>query len=166
MIIKMFNLSNLSQNKNKFLIAGIVILTLLASLLIFYKPKPPVQPSTSQAGQKGLPSLPPPLLERPATPSGQISAQKQTDENEVNKLKDKLPFTTEHFSIRYDVSTKILAVTLYPILNRPDPQDIAKYDADLKIYRQEFLDWLKANHADPEKIAIVYFPNPDNPTQR
>lgn len=161
----MFNLSNLSENKNKFLIAGILILISLALLLIFYKPKSE-QPITPRTGQKGLPSLPPPLPERPATPSGQASAQKQTEENEINKLKNKLPFATEHFSVKYDASTKILAVTLYPILNRPDPEEIAKYDTDLKIYRQEFLDWLKANHADPEKIAIVYFPNPDNPTQR
>lgn len=163
----MFNLSRIAENKNKFLIAGILIILLFAGLLVLYKPTPTLEPTQpTQTSQGGVPSYPPPLSEKPATSSGQPSAQKGTDQTEIIKILPLLPYATEHFLAKYDSNTKILAVTLYPILNRNTPEQIERYNTQLREYHKEFLDWLKSNNADPEKIAIVYNPNPTKPLSK
>jgi uncharacterized membrane protein len=78
------------------------------------------------------------------------------------KLVDALPYSTEHFNITYTVnSDKSLNVfvELIAILNRPEQRP--QYEADLKAYRQEALDYITQHGGDPAKLNILYSPNPD-----
>lgn len=81
---------------------------------------------------------------------------------EEHPIVSKLPHEDSHYKIEYSVTSDQnlkLKITLYAILNRPDQYQ--QYKADAKQYKQEALDFLKDNDADPAKYKIEYVPDPD-----
>lgn len=95
----------------------------------------------------------------------------QTGGNEQKPLEfsaDDPVFTTQdHFSVHLpensDVNNYDLVVTLFATLNAgvngpPIEQQLATYNAELKAYKSEALDWLKDHNVDPPLYRIKWVP--------
>lgn len=99
-------------------------------------------------------------------PFNQLSqSNKQAQINQTDLLEkkypivQKIPHQTLHYKIDYTVQSDgslKLIVTLYAILNRPDQYNT--YLAQLAQYKQEALEYLRQNGADPANFSITYDP--------
>jgi hypothetical protein len=70
-----------------------------------------------------------------------------------------LPHDSVHFNVDYLVvgeAELVLEVELRVILNRPE--QLATYEADLRAYKAEALEWLRSVGADPAAYAIEWRP--------
>ncbi len=70
-------------------------------------------------------------------------------------FKNKLLILNTKFEIRQS-GTNSYIVALKAIYNRPS--QYASYVEQLKQYKKESLEWLRANNIDPEKVQIEYVP--------
>ena len=70
------------------------------------------------------------------------------------ELSSPYPVTNERFQIR-QVSTTNFEITLYPVINNPAYSD---YNAQLRAYKQEALDYLKSRHGSIEGFGIDWSP--------
>lgn len=66
------------------------------------------------------------------------------------------PIQNEHYKIEQQAQSKY-RITLYPIANNPDYSD---YNAQLKAYKQEALDYLNGRYGDTSNFSFEW--NPDN----
>lgn len=64
------------------------------------------------------------------------------------------PVTNEHFRIE-QVSNRNFTITLYPVINNPEYAD---YNAQLKAYKQEALDYLTKRYGSVSDIGIEWNP--------
>lgn len=71
-----------------------------------------------------------------------------------------LPHQTTHYKVDYKTSptggTISLEITLYAILN--NASQLPAYQASLKQYKQEALDWIRSQQQDPAAFSITYKP--------
>ncbi len=90
----------------------------------------------------------------------QQQAASQTDALENQQpIVQYLPHETIDYKIDYTVNTDnslTLNVTLYAILNRPDQE--SSYQAQLKQFKSEALNYIKSIGFDPAKYKITYTP--------
>ncbi|GEM_PF-3342535 len=80
----------------------------------------------------------------------------------TNPFAASLPYENTHFKIDYvPVTTETgkdftYIITLYAIIN--GPADRPRYEAQLKQYKQEALDYIRSQQADPATLTITYMP--------
>ena len=96
------------------------------------------------------------------TPSNTSTSPSQSDPGYVNPPISSPPTDTspypienEHYRIAQKSPTNY-DVTLYPIANNPDYSD---YNAQLKAYKNEVLDYLKKRYGDISKFSFTWSPD-------
>lgn len=105
------------------------------------------------------------------SPSEQQAQKDRTDVVErTNPFLAQLPYSTTDFKIDYQlISTDsrdttptnvTYTITLYAVLNQPDQIDT--YNAELKTYKQEALNWIRSQGTDPNALKIQYSPDVPN----
>jgi len=92
--------------------------------------------------------------------SGSVDNNKNDDTNNIPitnppKVTDSYPIQNDHYKIAQD-GPKDYRITLYPIINNPD---ISDYDAQLKAYKQEALDYLKKRYGNINDFRIKWTPS-------
>jgi hypothetical protein len=126
-------------------------------------------PSREAAGAttRALPATdPPPATARPRGPASTSSTaapfaqgRQGTDRLEREEpLARALPHHTPHYAIDYRMVDGRLEVTvrLYAVLN--DADQLAEYEGQLRRYKGEALDFIRARGEDPGAYRIVYQP--------
>jgi len=78
-----------------------------------------------------------------------------------NNLNENLPIQTSHYRIDYEYNqaskSYTYQITLYAIINHPSQYD--NYVAQLKQYKQEALDYIRAHKENPANLTITYVPD-------
>ena len=76
-----------------------------------------------------------------------------------HRLAQSLPHATPHYRIDFTVGADgrlRLVVTLLAVLN--DPRDLAGYQAELRRYKAEALEFIAAHGDDPSSYTVVFLP--------
>ncbi|MGH9153844.1 MAG: hypothetical protein ACRD03_15910 [Acidimicrobiales bacterium] len=95
-----------------------------------------------------------------ATTGGGSRGLPATDRLERDhRLAQALPHWTPHYSIDFSVGTDgrlALRVTLLVVLN--NPRDMATYQAQLRQYKAEALEFIRAQGDDPATYTVAFLP--------
>jgi len=123
--------------------------------------------STTRAGAPGTTSSPArasvqstSTSSTPSTSTPFVQGRQRTDRLEREQpLARALPHQTPHFAIDYRVAADgslDLTVRLFAVLNNAD--QLAQYEEQLRRYKAEALDFIRAQGEDPGRYRIAYQP--------
>ena len=114
-------------------------------------------PSTEIATSTTTPTTTP--LASTTTNLGQAGLDKTDLLERTQPFVQVLPHETSHYKVDYRAfpdRSITLQITLYAILN--NERQLPAYEATLRQYKQEALDWIRSQNQDPASFSITYNP--------